>query len=95
MTYLVPFLLLLFPGMLLQGGPVAIAEAILAGAVLVIAVPMLLTGSPLVGNRLIDTALLVAVIGLAVWPHPITPVLAFAVYFGARKLGQRHKEVLA
>lgn len=94
-TYLVPFLLLLFPGMLLQGGPLAIAEAILAGAVLVLAVPTLLTGSPLVGNRLIDTALLIAVIALAIWPHPITPVIAFAVYFGARKLGQNHREVVA
>jgi TRAP transporter 4TM/12TM fusion protein len=94
-TYLVPFLLLLYPGMVLQGGPMAIAQAILAGAVLVLAVPTLLTGSPLVGNRLFDTALLMAVIILAIIPHPITPIVAFAVYFSARKLGQKRKEVFA
>ena len=94
-TYLVPFLLLIFPGMLLQGGAMAIAEAVLAGAVLVLAVPTLLTGSPLTGKRLIDIALLFVVIALAIYPHPITPIVAFAIYFGARKLGQNHKEGLA
>ncbi|MBU3262115.1 TRAP transporter fused permease subunit [Roseovarius sp. PS-C2] len=94
-TYLVPFLLLLYPGMLMEGGALSIAQAALSGAVLVLAVPAMLTGAPLIGSRPIDTALLLVVIALALWPHPITPILALALYFGARKLGRRKKESLA
>ncbi|MGQ3489394.1 TRAP transporter permease [Roseovarius pacificus] len=94
-TYLVPFLLLLYPGMLMEGGALSIAQAALSGAVLVFAVPAILTGAPLIGSRPIDTALLLVVIALALWPNPITPILALFLYFGARKLGQRKKESLA
>ncbi|UOA29404.1 TRAP transporter fused permease subunit [Pseudosulfitobacter sp. DSM 107133] len=93
-TYLVPFLLLLFPGMLLQGGPLAIAEALMAGAVLVLAVPALLTGAPLIGHRPIDIVILLVVIALAIWPNPVTPLLALALFLGARKLGHKTKEAL-
>ncbi len=86
-TYLVPFLLLLYPGMLMEGGPLAIAQAALSGAVLVLAVPAMLTGTPLIGNRPIDTALLLIVIALALWPNPITPLVALVLYLGGRKLG--------
>ncbi|MDF1873167.1 TRAP transporter fused permease subunit [Vannielia sp.] len=94
-TYLVPFLILLNPGMLMEGGPLSITQAALSGAALVLAVPALLTGSPLIGNRLIDIALLVAVIALALWPNLITPIVALVLFFGARKLGQRKEGSLA
>lgn len=94
-TYLVPFLLVLYPGMLLQGGPLAIAEAILGGIALVMAVPALLVGVSLTGTRALDIAILLAVIGLALWPNPITPVLALALFFGATKFGKQGKGALA
>ncbi|WP_121631909.1 TRAP transporter permease [Tropicibacter alexandrii] len=94
-TYLVPFLLLLYPGMLLQGGPLAIADALMGGAALVLAVPALLVGAALTGSRLLDTAILLVVIGLAIWPNPVTPLLALALLIGAFKLGQRQKGAIA
>ncbi|AQS50037.1 C4-dicarboxylate ABC transporter permease (plasmid) [Thioclava nitratireducens] len=94
-TYLVPFLLLIFPGMLFTGGPLAIAEAMLGGAALVVAVPALLVGAPMTGSRPFDIALLIAVIGLAIWPNPATPIVALALLFGAFKFGQRQKGAMA
>jgi TRAP-type uncharacterized transport system fused permease subunit len=94
-TYLVPFLLVLYPGMLLQGGPLAIAEAILGGIALVMAVPALLVGVSLTGTRALDIAILLAVIGLALWPNPVTPILALALFFGATKFGKHGKGALA
>lgn len=94
-TYLVPFLILLNPGMLMEGGALAIAQAALSGAALVLAVPALLTGSLLLGNRVIDIVLLLVMIALALWPNPITSIVALALFFGARKLGQRKEASLA
>ncbi|MDE4063439.1 TRAP transporter permease [Phaeobacter gallaeciensis] len=94
-TYLVPFLLLLYPGMLLQGGPLAIAEALMGGVALVLAVPALLVGASLTGSRALDTCILLAVIALAIWPNPVTPVLALSLLVGAFKLGQRQKGAVA
>ena len=87
-TYLVPFLLLLHPGMMLDGGPVAVAEALAAGLALVVAVPALLAGAPLTGSRPLDALICAAAIGLAIWPHPVTPFLALAALWGARRLGR-------
>ncbi|MGR3821836.1 MAG: TRAP transporter permease [Salipiger marinus] len=94
-TYIVPFLLLLYPGMLLQGGVLGILEAVFAGLALVLAVPALLAGAPLTGRRGVDVALLLVVIGLAIFPHVATPFLALALFFGARHLGHRQKRALA
>ena len=94
-TYIVPFLLLLYPGMLLQGGALGILEAVFAGLALVLAVPALLAGAPLTGRRGVDVALLLVVIGLAIFPHVATPFLALALFFGARHLGHRQKRALA
>ncbi|MGR3481278.1 TRAP transporter permease [Salipiger marinus] len=94
-TYIVPFLLLLYPGMLLQGGALGILEAAFAGLALVLAVPALLAGAPLTGRRGVDVALLLVVIGLAIFPHVATPFLALALFFGARHLGHRQKRALA
>ncbi|WP_142846359.1 TRAP transporter fused permease subunit [Telmatospirillum sp. J64-1] len=81
-TYLVPFLLLLYPGMIGQGGVWAVTEAALSGLVLVFAIPSLLSGQPLFGNRAIDIAVYCLAIGLAIFPHWVGPFLAFAVLGG-------------
>ena len=82
-------------GMLLQGGALGILEAVFAGLALVLAVPALLAGAPLTGRRGVDVALLLVVIGLAIFPHVATPFLALALFFGARHLGHRQKRALA
>ncbi|WP_265519713.1 TRAP transporter permease [Nitratireductor luteus] len=94
-TYLVPFLLLIYPGMTLRGSGLDIVEAVAAGFALVLAVPALLSGAQLIGRRLIDTILLLAVIALAIWPHPITPFVALGVFLGARAMGRAQRKALA
>ncbi|MCT7376628.1 TRAP transporter permease [Chelativorans salis] len=94
-TYLVPFLLLLYPGMTLRGGGLDIIEAAAAGFALVLAVPALLSGAQLIGRRPLDTVLLLAVIALAIWPHPVTPFIALAIFLGARAMGRTRRKALA
>ncbi len=93
-TYIVPFLLLLYPGMLLGGGPLDILEAITAGLALVIAVPGLLAGARLFGNRALDVAIYIAVIALAIYPHPVTPFIALALLAGGYLLGREQRRAL-
>ncbi|MBE9636233.1 TRAP transporter permease [Salipiger mangrovisoli] len=94
-TYLVPFLLLLYPGMTMSGGIVGIIEAVAAGMALVLAVPALLSGAPLTGRKPLDIVLLLAVIALAIWPMLITPFLALALFFGARAVGRAQGRAMA
>ncbi|HMR36796.1 TRAP transporter large permease subunit [uncultured Paracoccus sp.] len=90
-TYIVPFLLLLYPGMLLGGGPLDILEAVAAGLVLVIAVPGLLAGARLHDVRAVDIALYLVIIALAIYPHPVTPFIALALLGGAYYAGRAGK----
>lgn len=94
-TYIVPFLLLLYPGMLLGGGPLDILEAVAAGLVLVIAVPALLSGARVMGPRALDIAIYAAAIGLAIYPQPVTPFLALAILAGAYVMGRQHRRAVA
>lgn len=94
-TYIVPFLLLLYPGMLLGGGPLDILEAIVAGLVLVVAVPGLLAGARLFEKRAADIAVYVLVIALAIYPHPVTPFVALAVLAGAYFAGRTRQRATA
>ena len=94
-TYIVPFLLLLYPGMTMSGGIVGIIEAVAAGMALVLAVPALLSGAPLTGKRSLDCLLLLVIIGLAIWPMLATPFLALAIFFGARAIGRAQQRTMA
>jgi TRAP transporter 4TM/12TM fusion protein len=94
-TYLVPFLLLLYPGMLLGGSPLDILEAVAAGLVLVLAVPALLSGAQLFGRKAVDVAIYVLVIALAIYPQPVTPFLALAILLAAHVLGRVQRRALA
>lgn len=94
-TYVVPFLFLLYPGMTLQGSWFDAVEAIAAGLALVIAIPALLTGTRLTGSRRIDIAFLVGVIAVAIWPHPVTPFIALAALAGLFLIGANNRKVLA
>ncbi|MGR3414439.1 TRAP transporter permease, partial [Pseudooceanicola nanhaiensis] len=94
-TYIVPFLLLLYPGMLLGGGPLEILEAVAAGLVLVLAVPALLSGARLFGSRPVDVAIYAVVIALAIYPQPVTPFLALAILIGAHLMGRTQRRAVA
>ena len=94
-TYLVPFLLILYPGMTMNGGAFAIVEAIAAGFALVLAVPALLAGASITGRRSVDVVGLLLIVLLAIWPHPVTPFLALGIFFGARMMGRSFGKVSA
>ncbi|MCY4208703.1 MAG: TRAP transporter fused permease subunit [Roseovarius sp.] len=94
-TYLVPFLLIFYPGMTMNGGVAGIAEAIAAGFALVLAVPALLAGARLTRCRVLDIGLFLLIIALAIWPHPVTPFIALATFLGARSLGGAARKVSA
>ncbi|MBU1315929.1 MAG: TRAP transporter fused permease subunit [Alphaproteobacteria bacterium] len=92
-TYIVPFLLLLYPGMTMRGSLFDIIEATTAGLALVLAVPALLSGLRLTAHRMIDLALLLVVIGLAIYPQPVTPFIALALFVGAWKFAPARAKV--
>jgi len=92
-TYVVPFLFLLYPGMTLQGSWFDAVEAITAGLVLVIAIPALLAGTRLTASRGLDIAILLAVIAIAIWPHPVTPFIALAALAGIFMIGSEKRGV--
>ena len=88
MTYVVPFLLLLYPGMIGEGGAMAVLDAVMTGLVLTIAIPCLLGRMPLFGQRFVDIAIYLAVIALAFVPVIGLPIIA-APYPGGRLLSRR------
>lgn len=94
-TYVVPFLFILYPGMTLRGTWFDAIVAITAGLVLVVAIPALLVGARLTHSRWLDIAILVGVIGLAIWPHPFTPFIALAALAGLYLVGSGKRKVMA
>ena len=88
MTYIVPFMLLLYPGMTAGGGGLAIINAVLSGLVLVVAIPALLGGQTFTGRLWLDRAMLVIVIGVALWPAFLTPGIAAMLLGGAFFVGR-------
>ncbi len=90
MTYIVPFMLLMYPGMTGGGGTLSVLNALLSGLVLVFAIPALLGGQQFLGQKWLDRGMLVAVIVLALWPFVLGPfiaagVLAAGFYFGKKQ----------
>lgn len=79
-TYVVPFMFLLYPGMTMQGGFWGIAEALASGLVLVLALPALLSGIRMTGKRAVDIAVLLIVAGLALWPSPIALLISIILF---------------
>lgn len=95
MTYVVPFMLLIYPGMTGGGGTLAVANAVLSGLVLVVAIPALLGGQPLLGRVWIDRAVLAVVIAIALWPAFLTPLIAAAILGGFMFFGRDARRVAA
>ena len=97
-VYIVPFMMLLYPGMVGQGGALAVADAAISGLVLVVAIPGLLSGQPLTGMRPLDISIYLAAIVLTIFPHWATPFLAIVVLgagFARRRAILRARAVAA
>ncbi|SCY93404.1 TRAP transporter, 4TM/12TM fusion protein [Paracoccus tibetensis] len=92
-TYVVPFMLLLYPGMIMQGGALAITEAAISGLVLVLAIPGLLSGSRMLGHRAADAGIFIIAIALAIWPHPAGPAAALTLLVAAWAFGRRQRAI--
>lgn len=94
-TYLIPFLFLLYPGMTMQGTWIEALQGLTAGIVLVIAVPALLSDIRITASRVFDIAIMLAAIGIAVFPHPISPFVALAVIAGVYAMRTINRKALA
>lgn len=80
-TYLVPFMLLLYPGLTAQGGVFAVIEASVTGVLVIFAVAGLLSGYQVVHNRMLSVSLQCTALVLAFWPNPILLPIAAALLF--------------
>lgn len=91
--YAVPFMILIYPGMVGQGSWLDFIDAALSSAVLVCAVPALLSAFPMTGKRPLDIALYLLAIALALWTFSVAPFIAAAVllvaYVGGRRARMR------
>ena len=70
-TYVVPFLFLLYPGMLAAGGALDIADAVASGVIFVIAFALLFGGARMTGSRTLDVATCLVIAALAIAPYRI------------------------
>ena len=87
--YAVPFMILIYPGMVGQGSWLDFIDAALSSAVLVCAVPALLSSFPMTGQRLLDSALYLVAIVLALWTFSVAPFIAAAILVVGYLAGRR------
>lgn len=80
-TYLVPFMLLLYPGLTAQGGVLAIVEASITGVLVIFAVAGLLSGYQITRSRVVSICLQCIALALALWPNPILLPVSAAILF--------------
>ena len=90
-TYIVPFLLLIYPGMTGRGGALEIGNACMSGLVLVFAIPALLGRQRLLGHIWLDRAILLGCIALAIWSFVLAPIIAVALLAGCYYWSRAHK----
>ncbi|MDQ0314539.1 TRAP transporter permease [Amorphus orientalis] len=92
-TYIVPFMFLSYPGMLWSGSGVAIAEAALSGAILVVASSLLLSGTTVRGSRYLAGALYLPAAVLAIVPSEIALIAAFGLTALGIAIGRPFRQV--
>ncbi len=68
-TYVIPFLFLIYPGMLTPGSVAEYLEAALSGIVFVVGFAHLFGGARVTGNRLADSLAWLSVALVAIYPH--------------------------
>lgn len=87
-TYVIPFLFLLYPAMLEQGSPARFAEAALSGTVFVLAFAHLFGGARATGLRVLDSAGWLAVALIAVYPSAFGLAAAVALFLALLALAR-------
>lgn len=90
-TYVIPFLFVLYPGMLKPGFTLAFGEAVLSGLVFVASFAYLFGGARLTPYRGVDVLAWLGVALAAVYPNPVVLVAA-AVALGALIWLRRRRE---
>lgn len=75
-TYVIPFLFLLYPGMLQPSWSTSFAESVVSGLVFVAGFAYLFGGARVSGSRWVDAGLWLAVAVLAVYPNPASLAMA-------------------
>jgi TRAP transporter 4TM/12TM fusion protein len=81
-TYVIPFLFLLYPAMLEEGSPLRFAEAAVSGTVFVLAFAHLFGGARATGNRVIDSIAWFSVAVIAVYPSAWGLAVGIALFLG-------------
>jgi len=81
-TYVIPFLFIIYPGMLAQAGVTGFFRAAFSGTIFVLSFSNLFGGFKLTGNRLFDILLWLVVAALAILPGIWTSCVALAITVG-------------
>ena len=77
-AYVLPMLFLLYPGLLMQGGFVQIAEAAVVGAIFTLSLAFLLGGRPAIGRAGVSALLWAVPLVVAFWPGHLSTLIASA-----------------
>src|SRR5690625_205615 len=94
-TYVIPFLFILYPNMLNPGINAGYIEAAISGIIFVLAFAHLFGGARITGRKYVDIALWVLVSVLASIPSLITLGIAAVAMFITQRLAKRHTAALA
>lgn len=78
-TYLVPFLLVIYPGMTMQGGAMEILNAVLTGLVMVVTIPWFLSRARFLKYAYADKGVAITATALAFWPNMIGAIAALVL----------------
>ncbi|WP_022665816.1 TRAP transporter permease [Desulfospira joergensenii] len=90
-TYIIPFLFIIYPGMLAQAGVDGFVRAALSGGLFVLAFSNLFGGLRTSGRRIVDILLWLVVAGLAVIPGILSTLCAILLTIGLYLLRKRTK----
>ncbi len=98
-TYVIPFLFIIYPGMLAQAGLEGFFRAAFSGILFVLAFAILFGGLKISGNRLVDKLLCLVIAVLAVlpglWTSMVALLMTIAVYVRRGQLKARRLKLTA
>ncbi|WP_319409404.1 TRAP transporter fused permease subunit [uncultured Desulfosarcina sp.] len=98
-TYVIPFLFIIYPGMLAQAGLEGFCRAAFSGILFVLAFANLFGGLKISGNRLVDKLLCLVIAVLAVlpglWTSMVALLMTIALYVRRRQLKARRLKLTA
>ena len=91
-AYVLPMLFLLYPGLLMQGGVVQIAEALLIGVIFTLSLAFLLGRRPAIGTSNVSALLWLVPLVIAFWPGHVSTLLA-VIGFTALMMASRPRTI--